>query len=75
VFWSDDTKKPDPEKPETLMTKFFRACLLALAGVVLLCLALELLSQIWGWLLLIAAIAGLIWGVVWFVRWRRDRQW
>lgn len=75
MFWGDDTKKPDDEKPEPLMTKFFRACLLGLAGVILLCLALELLSKIWGWLLLIAAIGGLIWGAVWFVRWRRDRRW
>lgn len=73
MFWDD--KKPEEEKPEPLMTKFFRACLLALVGVFLLYLALQLLGQIWGWLLLVAALAGLIWGVAWFVRWRRDRRW
>lgn len=74
MLWGDDKKKDD-EKPETLMSKFFRACLLALAGMVVLWLALQLLAQIWGWLLLAAALAGLIYGVVWFIRWRRDRRW
>lgn len=73
MFW--DEKKPEEEKPETLMTRFFRACLLGLAGVILLWLALQLLSQFWAWLLLIAAIAGLVWGIIWLVRWRRDRRW
>ncbi|WP_375384002.1 hypothetical protein [uncultured Microbacterium sp.] len=57
------------------MTKFFRACLLALGGVFVLWLGLQLLSQIWGWLLLIAAIGAIVWVTVWFVRWRRDRRW
>lgn len=58
-----------------LMTKFFRSCLLALGGVVLLCLALKLLAGIWGWLLLIVVIVGVIWAAIWFARWQRDRRW
>jgi putative flippase GtrA len=61
--------------PVSLMSRFFRTCLLALAGVFVLWLALQLLAQLWGWLLLIATIAGLVYGVVWFIRWRRDRRW
>ena len=65
----------DDKNPVPLMTRFFRACLLALAGLIVLWLALQLLAQIWGWLLLLAGIAGLIYGVIRFVRWRRDRRW
>jgi Flp pilus assembly protein TadB len=75
MFWDDEKKKQDEEKPETLMSKFFRACLLAFAGVFVLWLAVQLLAQFWGWLLLLAAIAGLVSAAVWFVRWRRDRRW
>jgi putative flippase GtrA len=67
--------KDDDKEPVSIMTRFFRACLLMLAGVIALWLALQLLAKVWLWLLLIAAIAGLVWGVVWFFRWRRDRQW
>lgn len=65
----------DGKDPVPLMTRFFRACLLALAGVVVLWLALQLLAQFWGWLLLLAGLIGLVYGVVWFIRWRRDRRW
>lgn len=68
-------KQPDDEKAETIMQKFFRACLLALAGVFVLWLAIQLLAQFWGWLLLAAALGGLICGAIWIIRWRRDRRW
>lgn len=74
MFWGDK-KKHDDEKPDTLMSRFFRACLLALAGVFALWLAMQLLAQFWGWLLLAAALGGLTWATVWFIRWRRDRRW
>lgn len=61
--------------PVPLMTRFFRACLLALAGVFVLWLAIQLLAQFWGWLLLIAALAGLLFAAVWFIRQRRDNRW
>ncbi|APZ34256.1 hypothetical protein BOH66_08375 [Microbacterium aurum] len=67
--------EPGDERPETIMQRFFRGCLLALAGVIALWLALHLLAQFWGWLLLAAALAGLIWAAVWFIRWQRDRRW
>jgi len=76
MFWDDeDEDQFDDEKPETIMQRFFRACLLALAGVVALWIALQLLAQIWGWLLLAAALSGLIWAFVRFIRWRRDGRW
>lgn len=65
----------DDKEPAPIMTRFFRACLLALAGVFVLWLALQLLAQFWGWLLLLAAITGLIYAVVWCIRLRRDRRW
>ena len=69
------TKKPDDKKPEPMMTRLFHACLLILGTVIVLWLALELLAQFWGWLLLVAAVVALIWAAVWFVGWRRDRRW
>lgn len=63
------------KEPVPIMNRFVRACLLMLAGVFLLWLALELLAQIWGWILLLATIVGFIYGVIWFIRWRRDRRW
>lgn len=60
--------------PRSLPQRFFRACLLLLGGIVALWLALELLAQFWGWLLLAAGIALAIWtGVVSFQLWR-DRR-
>ncbi|WP_454114857.1 hypothetical protein [Microbacterium lacticum] len=50
---------PD-ETPTPTPTRFFRACLLILGGIVALWLALELLAQFWGWVLLIVGIA-LVW--------------
>ena len=67
--------KNDDKEPVSIMTRFFRACLLMLAGVFVLWLALQLLAQIWGWLLLLAAVVALIYGVIRFIRWRRNRQW
>lgn len=37
-------------------TRFFRACLLILGGILALWLALELLAQFWGWIVLIGVI-------------------
>lgn len=42
--------------PPTIVQRFFRACILILGGIVALWLALELLAQVWGWLLLLAGI-------------------
>ncbi len=42
--------------PPSILQRFFRACLLILGGVLALWLALELLAQFWGWILLIGVI-------------------
>lgn len=65
----------DDKEPVPVVTRFFRACLLALAGIFALYLGLHLLAQVWGWLLLLVAIAGFAYAVIWFIRWRRDRRW
>ena len=74
MFWGDK-KKHDDEKPDTLMSRFFRACLLALACVFALWLAMQLRAQFWGWRLLAGALGWLAWATVWCIRWRRDRRW
>lgn len=74
-MWTANDKNDDKREPVPLMTRFFRGCLLLLAGVIMLWLALQFLAQFWGWLLLLAAIAGLIYAAIWYIRWRRDRRW
>ncbi len=54
--------------PPPITQRFFRACLLILGGIVCLWLALELLAQSWGWLLLIAAIVLVLCAGVWAYR-------
>jgi hypothetical protein len=53
--------------------RFLGFCLSILAGIVLLYLAVQLLAQFWGWLLLIALLCAAIYVTVAFVRWRRSR--
>lgn len=67
------SKSSEKDKPVPIMTRFFHACLLVLGGVLALWLALELLAQFWGWLLLAAAVVALVWAIIWVIRWRRDR--
>ncbi|MDF1478773.1 hypothetical protein PYV02_06705 [Leifsonia sp. H3M29-4] len=45
------------DTPPTIVQRFFRACLLILGGIVALWLALELLAQFWGWILMISVLA------------------
>ena len=59
--------------PTTMGRRFFTFCLLVLGGIVLLQIALALLSQFWGWLLLIAVALASIWLLVRLLRARRDR--
>ncbi|WP_448810389.1 hypothetical protein [Agromyces bauzanensis] len=54
--------------PPPATQRFFRACLLILGGIVALWLALELLAQFWGWLLVIASIALVLCAAVWAYR-------
>jgi hypothetical protein len=69
---SPDKKTED--KPPTV-TRFFRACLLILGGLIALSFALQLASHIWVWLVLLAAAGLIVGGTIWYLRWRRDRRW
>ena len=60
-------------EPTSMAKRFLTFCLSILAGVVLLYLAVQLLAQFWGWLLLIALIVAAIYAGVVIVRWSRSR--
>ena len=62
--------EPDPK---TWAQRFFAFGLLSLGGVVLLYLAIQLLAQFWGWLLLIFGFMAAIWVTVAVIRGRRNR--
>ena len=67
------THKNDNKEPITMAQRFLTFCLAVLAGVVLLYLAVQLLMQFWGWLMLLAAVAIIVYmGIRVAVR-RRDR--
>ena len=51
---------------------FFNACLLLLFGMVALSLALQLLGEIWPWLLLVGSIVGA--AVIGVIIWRERRN-
>lgn len=62
------------DTPPTVTTRFFRACLLILGGVVAIWLALELLAQFWGWILLISVIVLVLCAAVWVYRYWWGRR-
>lgn len=61
----------DPTK--SIAQRFFSVCVLILLGVLAIWLALDVLSRIWGWLVLIAAIG--LSGYVAYILSRRWRRW
>lgn len=62
------------DAPRSAAERFFRICLLILGGVVALWFALQLLGRFWGWLLLAAGIALMLWcGVVAYRYWWNRR--
>ena len=67
------SKKDKKEEKPTMSQSFFQACGLVLLGIIALWVALELLAQFWGWLVLLAAIGAATWTVIAVVRARRDR--
>jgi uncharacterized membrane protein len=69
----DKRKKKEEEKKETMSQKFFSACLLILAGIVAVWLALELLAQIWMWIVLVGLIVLGCWIAYRVIRARQDR--
>lgn len=62
------------ETPRGVATRFFRACLLILGGIVALWLALELLAQFWGWILLISVIVLVLCAAVYAYRYWWGRR-
>ncbi|MFM9877416.1 MAG: hypothetical protein ACKVOG_06150 [Rhodoglobus sp.] len=60
-------------EPSTLAKRFVAFCLSVLVGIVLLYLAVQLLAQFWGWLLLIAGFVAAVWIMVRIVQSRRNR--
>lgn len=64
----------DPS-PKSLAQRFFQACVLILAGLLALSFGLQVLARIWGSLVLVMAVIGLVWGGVVLYRWWRDRRW
>lgn len=60
-------------EPTAWGRRFLGFCGAVLVGVVLLWLAIQLLSQFWGWLTLFAVLAAAVYVVYRVIRWRRDR--
>ena len=67
------THKNDNKEPITMAQRFLTFCLAVLAGVVLLYLAVQLLTQFWGWLMLLAAVAIIVYMGIRVAMRRRDR--
>ncbi len=65
--------KNDQKEPVTMAKRFMTFCIAVLAGVLLLYLAVQLLSQFWGWLMLLAAVAIAGYVVIRILQARRDR--
>ncbi len=61
------------QEPRSFMTILWSAVWLVLLGTVVLWLASEVLSRIWGWLLLAGIIVAGIGLLLAWLRWRRNR--
>jgi putative flippase GtrA len=71
-MFSPDNHHRDDKEPATMGNRILGFCFAVFLGAILLYLALDVLSAIWGWLLLVAAIVAAIWIVVVLYRRRRD---
>lgn len=60
------------DDPRNLASGFFHACLLILAGLIALSLAVDILRCIWPWLAAAAGVAALVYVVVWWLRSRAN---
>lgn len=67
------TNRNDPKEPVTMAKRFMTFCAAVLVGVALLYFAVQLLSQFWGWLVLLAAVAITGYVVIRILRARRNR--
>lgn len=65
--------KNDQKEPITMAKRFLAFCAAVLAGIVLLYLAMQLLSQFWGWLVLLGGLIAGIYVCVRILRARRNR--
>ena len=65
--------KNDDKEPAAMSQRILGFCFAIFVGVILLYLALDVLSAIWGWLLLVAAIITVGWIGLVIYRARRDR--
>ncbi len=61
------------QEPRSLMTILWSAVWLVLLGTVVLWIASQVLSQIWGWLLLGGVLVATIALLLAWLRWRRGR--
>ncbi|SER95998.1 hypothetical protein SAMN05443377_12241 [Propionibacterium cyclohexanicum] len=67
------SKQPgkNDKEPVTMASRILGFCFAVFVSVILLYLAVELLSAIWGWLLLVAGIVAAVWiGLLIYRRWR-----
>lgn len=70
-MFSPDSRKKDDKEPVTMRQRILGFCFAIFAGVILLHLAIELLAQFWGWLVLVAVIITAVWfAIVIYRRWR-----
>ncbi|HMR86002.1 MAG TPA: hypothetical protein PKC31_00880 [Candidatus Nanoperiomorbaceae bacterium] len=61
------------DSPTNWAGKFFNTCLLILAGLIVLLLAVDILRSIWPWLVGAAAIAALMYAAIRWLQGRSDR--
>lgn len=64
---------PDNNAPRSLAEKFWTTCLYVFGGVILLTLAIEVVKNIWVYLLIGALVVLLVMAGIWW--WRRHNGW
>jgi heme/copper-type cytochrome/quinol oxidase subunit 4 len=59
------------DTPKSIASRFVSFCVLVLIGILAIWIALDVLSRIWGWVVLIVVIVVLAYvGILLFRRWR-----
>lgn len=61
------------KEPVTLARRFLSFCVAVFGGILLLHFSLQLLSQFWGWLVLLAVLGAVGYALFRILRARRDR--
>jgi uncharacterized membrane protein AbrB (regulator of aidB expression) len=62
------------DQPAAMTRSFFHACLLILGGMIALSMAVDVLRCIWPWIITALVVAGIVYGVVWWIR-QRSGKW